>query len=354
VNVLAVLLCLFPGDVFDPGAGDFLDQAVYFDAAFDSADSCYRAGDWEAAAGFFLQGLRAQPWDHVGVYNLACCYGLMDRADLASVYLLRAWRLGFGNMELERADRDFDPVRDDPGFAALEDSLEAAALRERAMMGSELTLEIPGPFRCLVQTPEGCPDGGPYPLLLCLHGYGSTPEQFMTLWETAREFPCIMAAPQAPVPFDTGQDLGYSWVGEGYPAEKSRAYILGVLEQIQARYPVGRVYLVGFSQGAGMAYLTGLSSPERFAGIAPFAGYFPEEITDMEIEAARALPVRVVHGEQDGAVPLQQSLDAVALLASHGLDVNLRTFQGGHVFPLEQFREVLSEFLGTAPEGGVL
>lgn len=354
MNGLAVLLCLVPGDVFDPGAGEFLDRAVYYDEAFDNADSCYRAGDWEAAAGFFLEGLRAQPWDHVGVYNLACCYGLLDRADLASAYLLRAWRLGFRNIELERADGDFDPVRDDPVFTALEDSLEAAALREQALLGSELLLEIPGPFRCLVQTPEGFPDEGPYPLLLCLHGYGSTPEQFMRLWETAGEFPCIMVAPQAPAPFDTGQELGYSWIAEGYPAEKAREYILEVLDLLQARYPVDRVYLVGFSQGAGMAYLTGLRSPGRFAGIAPFSGWFPEEITDMEIEAARALPVRVVHGEQDGAVPLQQSLDAVALLASHGLDVSLHTFQGGHVFPLDQFREILSEFLGDAPEGGVL
>jgi hypothetical protein len=65
----------------------------------------------------------------------------------------------------------------------------------------------------------------------------------MRLWETAGEFPCIMAAPQAPAPFDTGQELGYSWIAEGYPAEKAREYILEVLDLLQARYPVDRVYL---------------------------------------------------------------------------------------------------------------
>ncbi len=211
---LLLPVCLASGDLFAPAAGDFLDQALYYPAAFDRADSCYRAGDPEAAAGFYLEGLRTQPRDHVGVYNLACCYGLMGRGD--------------------------------PAFTALEDSLEAAALREVSLRGSELLLEVPGPFRA------------------------------------------------------------------------------------------------------------GLRSPNRFAGIAAFSGWFPEEISDMEIEAARSLPVRVVHGELDGAVPMQQSLHSVALLASHGLDVRLQTFQGGHVFHMEKFREILSEFIGTAPEGGVL
>lgn len=351
---LLLHVCLSSGDLFDPAAGDFLDQALYYPAAFDRADSCYRAGDPEAAAGFYLEGLRAQPLDNVGVYNLACCYGLLGRGDLASVYLRRAWRLGFRSIELQKGDTDFDPVRGDPAFTALEDSLEAEAFREVSLRGSELLLEVPGPFRCLVQTPEGFPAGGPYPLLLCLHGYGSRPEEFMALWESAREFSCIMAVPQAPFPFDTGPELGYSWIADGYSAGMAGEYILGVLDLLQVRYPVNRVFLVGFSQGAGLAYLAGLRSPNRFAGIAAFSGWFPEEISDMEIEAARSLPVRVVHGELDGVVPMQQSLHAVALLASHGLDVRLQTFQGGHVFHMEKFREILSEFIGTAPEGGVL
>lgn len=346
MNSILLLLGLVSGGIYDPGAGAFIDQAGFFHEAFALGDSCYRAADYEGAAGFYLEGLRAQPWDGTYIYNLSCCFGLLGRADLAALYLRRAWNAGFRNMTFILEDRDFELVRTTEPFSSLVDSLSEVTLTETALQGETIVFRTTGPFECLVNTPEGYDGTEPFPLLLGLHGVGGTPEGFMRLWNVAREFPCIMAVPQAPCPFDTGEGMGYSWFEDWFPMTSSREYVLAVLDSLKARYNVGEVYLFGYSQGAGMALMTGLHAPERFSGIAPFSGWLPEEVTDQEIEAAAGLPVRIVHGEQDGAVIFDNAIHAVSVLAAHGCDVRLLPFQGEHRFEADLFRQILEEFLG--------
>lgn len=347
MNCVLLLIGLVSGGIYDPGAGSFIDEAVLFHEAFDLGDSCYRVSDYEGAAQFYLEGLRAQPWDDTYIYNLSCCFGLLGRADLAALYLRRAWNAGFRNMPFILGDTDFDRVRTTEPFSSLVDSLSEVSATEAALRGETIVFRTTGPFECRVNTPEGYDGTETLPLLLGLHGIGGTPEGFMRLWNVAREFPCIMAVPQAPYPFDTGEGMGYSWFEDGFPMVSSRDYVLAVLDSLEARYSVGEVYLFGYSQGAGMALMTGLHAPERFNGVAPFSGWLPEEVTDQEIQAAAGLPVRIVHGEQDGAVTFDNAIQTVSVLAAHDYDVRLLSFQGEHRFEADLFRQILEEFLGA-------
>jgi len=342
-----LFLGLISGGIYDPAAGSFIDEADYYHQAFAQGDSCYRASDYEGAAVFYLEGLRAQPWDETYIYNLSCCFGLLGRADLAALYLRRAWNAGFRNMPFILGDTDFDRVRATEPFSSLVDSLSEVAATEAALRGELIVFSTTGPFECRVNTPEGYDGTEPLPLLLGLHGVGGTPEGFMRLWNVAREFNCIMAVPQAPYPFDTGEGMGYSWFEEGFPMAGSRDYVLAVLDSLEGRYSIGDVYLFGYSQGAGMALMTGLHAPGRFAGVAAFSGWLPEEVTDLEIDEAAGVPVRIVHGEQDSAVSFSNAIHAVSVLAAHGGDVRLLPFQGEHRFEADLFRQILEEFLGT-------
>lgn len=342
-----LFLGLMSGGIYDPGYGSFIDEAAFFHQAFALGDSCYRASDYEGAAGFYLEGLKGQPWDGTYIYNLSCCFGLLGRADLAALYLRRAWNAGFRNMPFILGDGDFERVREAEPFRSLVDSLAGVAASEAALQGELVVFTATGPFECRVNTPEGYDGTEPLPLLLGLHGVGGTPEGFMRLWNVAREFPCIMAVPQAPCPFDTGEGMGYGWFEDGFPMASSRDYILVILDSLEGRYSIGDVYLFGYSQGAGMALMTGLSAPGRFAGVAAFSGWLPEEVTDQDVQAAAGLPVRIVHGEQDGAVSFSNAIHAVSVLAAHGGDVRLLPFQGEHRFEADLFRQILEEFLAT-------
>ena len=346
--VLSVLLSM---DIFDPAAGAFLDDAPDADAVFARADSAYRIGDYETSAGLYLQGLQVRPWDSGSIYNLACCYGLLGRGDLAAAYLQRAWDAGFDDIGHIQWDPDFESVREDAEFAALVEELQLKADAEAEALGQQVFFHAEGPFSCRVKLPEGYDGSSPVPLVIGLHGLGGSPETFIGLWEVVGDYGCIFTVPQAPSSYMVGSRIGYTWfTGDDWVATAtlSRDYVLTLLDTLEVMYNVSDVYLFGYSQGGGMTYMTGLHAPERFAALAPFSGWLDTDVlTEEELAAASDIPVRIFHGEQDRVVDYQGAVFADSLTSALGYDVELITFQGEHMFSRDGLRDFLDEFLGN-------
>lgn len=351
---ILLLICLTaqPVDIFDPAAGSFLEAAGNSDQLFAAADSVYRIAEYETAASLYLQGLRGMPSNSGAIYNLACCYGLLDRADLASVYLLRAWDAGFQDIEWAMGDPDFDNVRQDGVFSSLVDSLAAEAGVMEEALGGTVTFYADAPFACRVKLPDGYDGSEPVPLVVGIHGYGGSPEQFIGLWRIIGDYGCIFACPQGPVPFLVGDRIGYSWYTGETPEERhasavaSRDYVLSLLDTLEEEYSISEVFLFGYSQGGGITYLTGLHAPDRFAAIAPFSGWLDLSVLSLpELRAADRLPVRIVHGDQDRSVEFPAALQADSVLSSLNFDVELFSFQGEHMFSQEGLVSFMDEFL---------
>ena len=198
-----------------------------------------------------------------------------------------------------------------------------------------------------VKLPKGFDKSKTYPLVLGLHGYGDNAENYATLWD-AREMETsfIYVAMEAPYAFSLGKDIGYSWFllmdHEKYPKEVQKAgemTVMNVLEGlklIKSEYKVGNVYLTGFSQGAGLTFMTGLKNPELFKAIIPFGGWLDTDVvTEEDLKGAKDLPVLIVHGNQDTMVEFKSGKEAEEVLKKHGYKVELFEFDGGHVLPKE-------------------
>jgi predicted esterase len=85
-----------------------------------------------------------------------------------------------------------------------------------------------------------------------------------------------------------------------------------------------RVYLLGHSTGAFGAWLVASSKPERFVAVAAVSGGPPAQgdaLTQM-LGRLKGLPVLVVHGAQDGIVPVQFSRTIAAAAEKAGLKVS--------------------------------
>ena len=110
-------------------------------------------------------------------------------------------------------------------------------------------------------------------------------------------------------------------------------YLLNLIGQLRAQYPIRDVYLLGFSQGAVMSYVTGLRHPEVVKGVIAFGGALPAELFTPEAIAASA-PVRVfiAHGREDNFAEGAQGVYDRLLAA--GYDVTLHGFDGGHYINL--------------------
>jgi phospholipase/carboxylesterase len=217
-------------------------------------------------------------------------------------------------------------------------------------------------MKCLVHLPAGYDPGKAYPLLIGLHGSGGSPQNFTGLWEKFSKAQCLLAAPEGPYLLSPEQrrDIpGYSW----FLQVKDRRIwamadplvvqaMVATVEEVKANYKVGPVYILGFSQGASLAYQAALRHPDIFAGVLAVAGLFPAEfLTQADLDrAAPTLRVFIAHGTRDAVVKPAASEKARSFLEKAGFQVTFQAFKGGHELPAGLFRDILA-WIGAPVDG---
>ena len=87
-----------------------------------------------------------------------------------------------------------------------------------------------------------------------------------------------------------------------------------------------------------VALLTGLHDPATFDAVISLGlpMYNPEWFGEGALEAARDVGVLLVHGTHDEIAPIEATTRARDHLASAGLAVTFRAFDGGHTVPDDQ------------------
>src|SRR3712207_2050795 len=92
-----------------------------------------------------------------------------------------------------------------------------------------------------------------------------------------------------------------------------------------------RAFLLGFSQGAVMAYALGLTDPDRFAGIAALSGYIaPQTQHDAAKDKLAGQPVLITHGIYDNVIGLDFGHAARDWLHGVAAEVEYHEYQIGH------------------------
>jgi len=150
------------------------------------------------------------------------------------------------------------------------------------------------PFRILV--PDPFDPGGMYPLVLALHGAGGNENSFMDGFDrryaqNAQRHGYIAVAVNGRGPYG------------GYRG-KSGQDVTDVLDLVQRVYPIDktRTYLTGHSMGAGGTVRIGFGNADRFAALAPIAGF--GDVSHMA--KAKAMPLFIGAGDRDALVPVDR------------------------------------------------
>jgi phospholipase/carboxylesterase len=155
------------------------------------------------------------------------------------------------------------------------------------------------------------------PLLILLHGVGSNEHDLFGLAPYLDERFLILSA-RAPITLMRGS---YAWFHlefiENRPhinsveAEGSRRAILGFVDEAARAYDAdpGRVYLLGFSQGAIISLSAMLTQPEALVGVVAMSGRILPEVKLKAVapERLRAFPIMVIHSVRRGAPRLIRS-----------------------------------------------
>jgi phospholipase/carboxylesterase len=114
---------------------------------------------------------------------------------------------------------------------------------------------------------------------------------------------------------------------------RSQAQIEALIDREKARgIRAERIILAGFSQGCAMALQTGLRHPEKLAGLMCLSGYVPLSTTvaHERSEASIDTPVFMVHGRQDGVIPIARAEQSRDLLKSIGYQVEWHDYPMQH------------------------
>jgi polyhydroxybutyrate depolymerase len=174
-----------------------------------------------------------------------------------------------------------------------------------------LTISVDGhPRTVIVHAPAGYTGSTKVPLVLNMHGSGSTAleqEGFTGMDGTADADGFIVAYPQALLPEGSGFDWNVPGVplvgGKAVPAGAADdvAFLTQLVSQLQSRYCIDstRVYATGFSGGARMASQLACDSSTTFAAVAPVSGLR----IPTPCRPARPVPIVAFHGEADPVDP---------------------------------------------------
>lgn len=190
-------------------------------------------------------------------------------------------------------------------------------------------------------------------LVIGLHGFGDTAENFQSLAKPFTDTGFIYATPEAPYPvLSRDKTLGYEWFLYDLPRlnllERSATKIekaamrltteqmMGqVISDLKKKYNIGKIYFAGMSQGGIITYLSGIHHSDKIDGMIIFGSVVNVDwLGNDNIEDGKTVRTLIIHGNKDEAVPITYAEDNRDLLIEHGYDVTYKHFDGGHIVPM--------------------
>ena len=173
------------------------------------------------------------------------------------------------------------------------------------------------------------------PILIALHGAGSTGTKMGNLVKRLMRLPVRIILPNAPFP----TRRGHSWykirsASSDSDVGLSIERLADLLETLKVRWPNAPLpYLIGYSQGAVVALRFTAEYPEAIAGTIALAGYLVPD--DLAIAPAKsgAPKLFLAHGRRDRAIPFQEGREAAEAFRTQGYDVKFVPHGAGHGCP---------------------
>jgi poly(3-hydroxybutyrate) depolymerase len=164
------------------------------------------------------------------------------------------------------------------------------------------------------------------PLVVALHGLGADENSFFTAY--GKRLPALAEERGylvvAPLGYRVDGGYGFSMrlsmedAAQKRKRELSEADVLAVLDLVRTQYKVDedRIYLLGHSMGAIGTWYLDAKYPERWAALAPFAG-FGSPLTVARMKQVAQL---VVHGDADATIAVTGSRAMVAEMKRLGVE----------------------------------
>ncbi len=176
-----------------------------------------------------------------------------------------------------------------------------------------------------------------YALVVCLHGFGFTGEEYLGRWRPRLGEDYLVACPTYP---------SGAWF-----TRRAEELVLTTIHDLCTRYHIdpNRIFLTGMSNGGIGAWLIGMHHAPVFAGIAPMASGLDGVLMPF-LANLRQTPVYIIHGTKDQVMPVDLSRSIARELNTFGYSYVYREHErehpmaGGHYFPKEEVPDLVVWF----------
>lgn len=185
-------------------------------------------------------------------------------------------------------------------------------------------------------------NAGPHPTLVMIHGFQGN-EDVTWVFARAAGPEWLIASPRAPFAAATG----YSWHqfidGHTDPNtfQQGLQALTRFVEGLAGVYAADRsqVVMLGFSQGAAMAYsfVASTFGTASVVGVAALSGYIPGLITLPRLDG---LPILMLHGTLDDTIPIERARKDHEKLIAASASVDYREDPIAHKVSAAGMREL--------------
>lgn len=203
-------------------------------------------------------------------------------------------------------------------------------------------IEING-WHFLVQRPQN--ETSPKPILLLLHGHKGNEKVMWTLAKPIRD-KTVMIAPRAPVKIGEDQyswhRISTNWLSINTYHELADALLTHINLLIEKEgLKVSKYDVMGFSQGAVMAYALALLYPDLIRKVAALSGFIPHAwMGDLDKHSFNQKAFFIAHGTQDEIVPIQKARQSVSWLRENNARVTFCEAETGHKLSSNCFNDL--------------
>ena len=200
--------------------------------------------------------------------------------------------------------------------------------------------------------------------MIWLHGLGVDGSDFESFQKELAQFGELnnvrMILPSAPERVITAYNMKmtgwYDFFQETFDEQEkedlegmnqSAETINALIAQARKAHPNSPIWLGGFSQGAAMALIVGLSQITPVAGIIALSGYVPkhprfEELSDV----AKQTPIFMAHGTLDSVVSIAQARKGLEVLNKAGASVEFYDYPMMHEICPDEVADI-AEFIAA-------
>jgi phospholipase/carboxylesterase len=172
-------------------------------------------------------------------------------------------------------------------------------------------------------------------ILLLLHGHLGNEN---VMWILTKPLPdeIVIISPRAPLKLGENQfswhKIGPKWPDIDFYEDILSELLEGIDEWREQNHLLNhQLDLMGFSQGAVMAYAFSILHPEIIGRVGALAGFIPQHWEDSsEVPTLKGKNFYVAHGIKDAVVPIEKARQTASWLKGQGAQVTFCEANIGH------------------------